>query len=190
MAKQQKYNNKYIKFGFTSISENGMTKPQCVLCNAVFSVQAIRPSKLKRHLNMKHPEHVEKNLSFFEGKELILKQQKLDSKGYFQQQNKSLVEAFYEAALAIAKQTKPNSIGETLVKPCAVTMVKLVLRESTGKKIEQISLSGDTIRIRISHMTLDVKQPVIEEIKASSLYAFQVDKSTDVTLCSQLIVFV
>ena len=29
MAKQRKYNNEYIKFGFTSISENGMTKPQC-----------------------------------------------------------------------------------------------------------------------------------------------------------------
>ena len=133
MAKQQKYNNKYIKFGFTLISENGVTKPQCVLCNAVLSVEAMKPSKLKRHLNTKHPEHVE-NLSLFEGKELILKRQKLDSKGYFQQQNKALVEASYEAALAITKQTKPNSIEETLVKPCAVTMVKLILGESAAKK--------------------------------------------------------
>ena len=84
MAKQRKYNKEYIKFGFTSISENGMTKPQCVLCNAVLSVESMKPSKLKRHLNTKHPEHVEKNLSFFEGKELTLKRQKLDSKGYFQ----------------------------------------------------------------------------------------------------------
>ena len=73
MAKQRKYNNKYIKFGFTSISENVMTKPQCVLCNALLSVEAMKPSKLKSHLNTKHPEHVEKNLSFFEDKELILK---------------------------------------------------------------------------------------------------------------------
>ena len=110
-----------------------MTKPQCVLCNAVLSVEAIKPSKLKRRLNTKHPEHVEKNLSFFEGKELTLKRQKPDSKGYFQQQNKALVEASYEDASAIAKQTKPNSIGETLVKPCAVTMVKLILGESAAK---------------------------------------------------------
>ena len=39
-------------------------------------------------------------------------------------------------------------------------------------------------------MSLDVKQQVIEEIKASPLFAFQVDKSTDVALCSQLVVFV
>ena len=36
-----------------------MTKPQCVLCNAVLIVEAMKPSKLliKRHLNTKHPEH-------------------------------------------------------------------------------------------------------------------------------------
>ena len=39
-------------------------------------------------------------------------------------------------------------------------------------------------------MSLDVKRQVIEEIKASPLFAFQVDKSTDVALCSQLVVFV
>ena len=137
MAKQRKYNNEYIKFGFTSISENGMTKPQCVLCNAVLSVEAMKPSEPKRHLNTKHPERVEKNLSLFEGKELTLKRQKLDSKEYFQQPNKALVEASYDAALAIAKQTKPNSIGETLVKPCAVTMVKLILGESATKKLSK-----------------------------------------------------
>ena len=134
MAKQRKYNNEYTKFGFAFISENGMTKPQCVLCNATLSIEAMKTSKLKRHLNTKHPEHVRKNLSFFEGKELTLKWQKLGSKGYFQQQNKALVEASYETVLAIAKQTKPNSIGETLVKPCAVTMVKLILGESAPKK--------------------------------------------------------
>ena len=39
-------------------------------------------------------------------------------------------------------------------------------------------------------MSLDVKQQVIEEINASPLFAFQVDESTDVALCSQLVLFV
>ena len=39
-------------------------------------------------------------------------------------------------------------------------------------------------------MSLGVKQQVIEEIKAPSLFAFQVKESTDVALCSQLVVFV
>ena len=72
MAKKRKYNNEYIniKFGFTLISKNVMTKPQSLLCNAVLSVEAMKPSKLKRYLNTKHLKHVEKNLSFFEGEEL------------------------------------------------------------------------------------------------------------------------
>ena len=76
------------------------------------------------------------------------------------------------------------------MKPCAVTMVNLILGESAAKKIEQIPLSDDTVRRRISHMFLDVKQQVIEEIKTSPLFAFHVDKSTAVALCSQLVVFV
>ena len=76
------------------------------------------------------------------------------------------------------------------MKPSAVTMVKLILGESAAKKIDQISLYDDSVRRRISYMSLDVKQQVIEEINASSLFAFQVDESTDVALCSQLVVFV
>ena len=51
-------------------------------------------------------------------------------------------------------------------------------------------MSDDAVRRRISHMSLDVKQQVIEEIKASPLFDFQVEESTDVALCSQLVVFV
>ena len=69
------------------------------------------------------------------------------------------------------------------MKPCAVTMVKLILGESAAKKIEQISLSDDTVRRRISHISLNVKQQIIEEIKTSPLFAFQIDDSTDVALC-------
>ena len=39
-------------------------------------------------------------------------------------------------------------------------------------------------------MSLDVKQQVIEKIKVSPLFAFQVDESTDLTLCSHLVVLV
>ena len=141
-----------------------------------FSVEAMKPSKLKRDLNTKHPKHVEKNLSFFEGKEFTLKRQKLDSKRYF--------------ALAIAKQTKPNSIGETLVKPFCCDYGEIDIRRIRCKKIEQISLSDDTVKRRILPMSLVVKQQVIEEIKASPLFVFQVKESTDVALCSQVVVFV
>ena len=63
------------------------------------------------------------------------------------------------------------------MKPYATTMVKLVLGETCAKKVEQISLPDDTVKRRIVHMSLDVKQQVI------NFFAFQVDEITDVQWC-------
>ena len=63
-------------------------KPQCVLCCSILSNEAIKPSKLKRYLQQKHPEHVEKDLDFFQGLKLLFKRQKLDASGYLK--NRSL----------------------------------------------------------------------------------------------------
>ena len=69
-------------------------------------------------------------------------------------------------------------------------MVKLILGKTSAKKIQQVSLSNDTIKRRISLMATDVKQQVIAEIKSSPMFSIQVDESTDVASCSQLLVFV
>ena len=76
------------------------------------------------------------------------------------------------------------------MKPCAVTIVKLVVGETCAKIILQIPLSDDTVERRIEQMSLDVEQQVINELKSSLFFAFQVDESADVALCSQLLVFV
>ena len=75
MAKSRWYSESYLKMGFTSVLEDGKEKPQCVLCYIVLSNEAMKPSKLKRHLQQKHPEHVEKDLNFFERQKLSLKRQ-------------------------------------------------------------------------------------------------------------------
>ena len=68
MAKSRKFSESYLKMGFTSVLDNGKEKPQCVLCCSVLSNEAMKPSKLKRHLQQKHPAHVEKDLDFFKNK--------------------------------------------------------------------------------------------------------------------------
>ena len=150
----------------------------------------MKPSKLKRHLLKKHPEYVGKNLSYFKTQKISLKRQKLDSSGYFHHQSSACVEASFEVALQIAKQKKPDTIRETLIKPCALSMVKLILSETSAQKIQQVSLSNDTIKRRISQMSANVKQQVINEIKASPMFSLQLDESADVASCSQLLVFV
>ena len=87
-----------------------------------------------------------KNRSFFESKLFSLKKQKLDQTGMFWRTNKAAVHASYAIALHVAKTKKPHNIGETLLKPCILKSVKLVLREKVSQTIKQISLSNDTIK--------------------------------------------
>ena len=77
------------------------------------------------------------------------------------------------------KQKKPHSIGESLVKPCLLKTVKLLLRKSSEAKMRQLSISNDTIQRRISDMSEDVKEQMINEMKASPMLFLQVDETTD-----------
>ena len=81
--------------------DDGNQKPQCVFCNVVLRNKAMEPSKLKRHLQQKHPEHVDKDLWFFQKQKLSLKRLKLDTSGYFQQQSTASVKASFEVVLRI-----------------------------------------------------------------------------------------
>ena len=104
MAKSRKYSESNLKMGFTSVLDDGKEKPQCILCYTVLCNEATKPSKLKRHLQQKHPEHVAKDLNFFDRQKLSLKWQKLDTSGYFQEQSTANLTASFEVALQIAKK--------------------------------------------------------------------------------------
>lgn len=71
-------------------------------------------------------------------------------------------------------------------------MTRQVLGEATERKIQHISLSDDTVKHRISEMSDDILEQVIEEIKLShtGMFAIQLDESTDVGSCAQLLVCV
>jgi hypothetical protein len=190
MEKKRKYSENYLKFGFSTVINKGLEKPQCVLCNAVLSAESMKPSKLKRHLETKHSEHVTKDLDFFKRCETRLKHQKLDATGNFQQQRQTVVQASYEIALQVAKNKKPHTIAETLIKPCLLKSVKLILGEASEMKMRHVSLSNNTIQRRILDMSADVLEQILSEIRASPVFSFQLDESTDVSSCSQLLVFV
>ncbi|XP_042225326.1 protein ZBED8-like [Homarus americanus] len=68
-------------------------------------------------------------------------------------------------------------------------MVKQVLGEASERKIQQISLSNDTVKRRINEMSDDIKEKVIQEIKLSptGMFTIQLDESTDVSSCAQLL---
>ena len=65
MAKR-KYDPEYLKCGFSYIADKKEQKPQCVICSEVLATESMKPSKLKRHLETKHPACKEKSVEFFQ----------------------------------------------------------------------------------------------------------------------------
>ena len=110
--KKHNYDDNYLDFGFTSITDKGVVKPQCVICHKILTAESLRPSKLRLHLKTEHPQHVDKDRSFFSRQELNMKRQRLDASGSFHQQNAAVVEASFLVSLERAKKKKPHTIGK------------------------------------------------------------------------------
>lgn len=190
-SKKRKYDASYIQYGFQCLVVNGQENPQCVFCMKVLNNDSLRPNKLKQHLTSVHPQHAEKDRDFFERHGKQLKQMRLDTSGVIHESNSKLLETSYRVAYEIAKQKKPHTIGEDLIKPCTLTMVELILGKEAEKKLAAVPLSNNTVQRRISNMADDIKDQVICQIKSSpfGLFAIQLDESTDVASCAQLMVY-
>ena len=72
-------------------------------------------------------------------------------------------------------------------------MDRIVLNEKYEKSLREIPLSNNTVKRRITLMSENIKDQVLNEIKNKydfGLFAIQLDESVDVSSVSQLIVFV
>ena len=55
MSKIRKWNDNYVQFGFTCTETvEGLQKPQCMLCNVVYSNSNLKPPKLQKHFIKRH----------------------------------------------------------------------------------------------------------------------------------------
>lgn len=63
-TKVRKYDEEYLQYGFIEVEG----KPKCLICLRCLANEAMKPAKLKRHLETKHPDYVKKDRAFFERK--------------------------------------------------------------------------------------------------------------------------
>ncbi|CAM2097282.1 unnamed protein product [Caretta caretta] len=157
VIKKRKYDEDYIKYGFTVMEKKGIDHPQCIVWHAVLSNDALRPSCLEQHLTKNHSALKDKPKEFFAAKLQNLKCMKLDTTGTFHQASAKVVEASYELSLLIAKAKEVHMIGETLVKPCLLKAADIVLGAKGKKKILEISLSDNSMKRHINDMVKDLK---------------------------------
>ena len=103
-AKKRKYDEDYLQYGFIeSVCNPG--RPQCVICNKVLSNEALKPTKLKRHLTKQHPEVPHKPQDYFlRKKETGAKQQAVFKMALIP--NEKAIKASYLVAQRVARAKK------------------------------------------------------------------------------------
>ena len=192
MSKKRKYDDSYIKWGFMKfVEKDGTEHPQCVLRYEVLAKALMKPSMLKAHLSSVHPTHENDSEDMFRSKKARFMAKGTLTQHGFRSSTKPMTEAFYEVALLIAKAKKAYTIGETLVKPCALVMVNLVCGPEEAKELSTVPLCNNTIKRRINDMSKHILAQVTQELQESRCrFSLQLDESTDVAKCSQLLVFV
>ena len=64
----RQFKSSYVKYRFISTCDSETPYPLCLICSSKLSNDAIKPSKLIRHLRTKHPELKGKPLDFLKEK--------------------------------------------------------------------------------------------------------------------------
>jgi len=192
-SKKRKWSDEYVRFGFTCLTErDGNQRPQCMLCDVTLSNSSLAPAKLREHFMKLHGQQYKDTTL----EEFKVKRSRFDASATlpamgFIAIDKPILSASYEVAYLIAKQGKPHTIGETLIKPCAMKMANIMLGKAAADKLSLIPLSNDTISCRIDDMSHDILDQVVQDLVTSPIkFSLQLDESTDVAEMSQLLVFV
>ncbi|XP_055505557.1 protein FAM200C-like [Leucoraja erinacea] len=165
--KTRTYSDAFLKLGFTSIVQKSVVKPQCVICAKVLSHESMKPSKLEScHSNL-----AGNGVDYFKRKEVALRVpasiRRVTALTKMKQRWR------LHTGLIIESQTKKiHSIGEELIKPCLLEVAKLVLAEQQ-KQVQA-----------------DFPFESLSAVKSSPVYSLQLDDTTDVASCSQLLVYV
>uniref|UniRef100_H2YPP8 HAT C-terminal dimerisation domain-containing protein n=1 Tax=Ciona savignyi TaxID=51511 RepID=H2YPP8_CIOSA len=162
--RKRKYNQTFIQYGFTCITENDEQRPLCLLCNEVLANESLKPTKLKRHLDTKHDSYSNKPATFFQRILRTSEQQRRSFESEFLTQEK-YTRASFEASWLIAKTKKPFNIGEDLVLPAAVKMTEIVRGKKEAENMRKIPLSNNTVSRRISAINDDQREQLILRIK-------------------------
>ena len=65
----------------------------------------------------------------------------------------------------MAQQKKPQTIGEQLLKPACLEIVKLMLGQKEVEEIKKVSLYVKAIKRRIDDMSSDIFETLVNKLK-------------------------
>ena len=116
--KCRQYSTVYLQYGFIP-APSSASLPMCLLCQKVFSNEAMKPSRLSQHLTKIYPDEACKDRSYFQTLWETFKKQKNASSmfGNTSQRRDDGLLASHNISLMIAREGKPHTIGEELILP-------------------------------------------------------------------------
>lgn len=185
----RKYNEEYLAYGFVCAGTAELPQPQCLVCNIILANSSLLPVKLIRHLESNHAELKEKPIQYFQRLKGENKNQSQSIREYSGVEFNAIKSSFV-AAYNIAKEKKPFTTGERLLKPVLVEIARIMLGESAVAKMNAVPLSGDTVTRRICDMSIDIQKQLSMQLKKSGNFTLQFDESTDISNESILLGFV
>lgn len=180
MSKKKKcrqYSVEYLTFGFITSPQNTQL-PMCLLCNQVFSNEAMKPSRMMEHLKRKHPDQQEKDITYFTNLKMnFTKRKKITTLFKTPTTNISKgLEVSYKISRLIAQNAKSHLIAEKLLIP-VIKEVILMTSSDPDVIVSMIPLSNDTVSRRIKEMANDVESQVIADLQTRE-FAIQLDETT------------
>ena len=120
----------------------------------------MKPSKLLRHMETKHPALKDKPLEFFKRKKCQHEEQKQLLKATTSS-NISALRASFLVAIHIAKAKKPFTIGEELILPAAKDICRELSGEAAVQKAACVPLLASTITRRIDEIAEDIEAQLL-----------------------------
>ena len=160
------------------------------LCNTILGNDSLKPSKLKRHKELKHKENTN-SVKMFK-----VKRARYDVRGTlpalsFSLTSQPLLRASYEVSLIIAEAKTLHTAGEKLIEPSAVKMEQIFLDRNEARRIALVSLSDDTVNNRIEDITNNIFSQLIAQIQDSPCrIGLQFDEITNIQSISHLVAYV
>ena len=173
-------------FGFIFTANATKPTPLRVVCGEKLSNSAMVPSKLKRHLQLKHPSLENKPADYF--LRLLKHTQKpVTFMNKAVKINKKALKASFQVAQLVVKSKKPHTIAELLILSACKAIVKEMLGPDAVQEVTKVLFSDNTISRRIDDMSVDIKIIVFEKIRIGKHFSLQLDEYTDISKNVQLL---
>ena len=138
MPSKKKWSENYVQYDFTCATKSDGTQyPQCMLWNVKLSNSSLVPTKLREHFTKVHGigKYNDTTLTQFKQKRARFDANATITSYGFVSVDKPILTTSHEVASLIAKQGKPDIIGETLVKPAVMQLAKIMLGKEAENKL-------------------------------------------------------